>query len=297
MLRLLLTSLALVFCLSQSYIHADSIIAVVDNVIISSNEYNERIKLEQFLSRQSSKHKQERSDKEILQDLLLEKIVQKNAKAIGMVISTEMVHNAVQSIEKGNNMEIGNLRRVLENSSISYQTYQDMIAAQITIQHIEAQLFQQNITITSQDIDNEIITTQLSDNTQVKYIVIEADKNDVSYNVLLKVQKKMPSCDANIVEGKGIQIHSLASSLNSLPVLDKSILSSADTNLPTMIVQSEDKYKFFILCSRDIGSVSAETKNTLWNSIAKEKIMLERQKLLDHWYDNATIEILNRSSP
>ena len=291
-----LVLLVLLCCFHKANAYTNSIVAIVNDVPITSNEYNERIKLEQFLSQQSSSPQKIPTDKQILKTLLIEHIVQANTKEIGIIISTEMVDNSIKSIEQNNNIEIGHFRKIFNDRNISYTSYHNMIRSQIIMQQIEGILLKQNITITNLDIDNKIIDYNLSENPKVSYLVFETDNNDTSYKALLKLKNKMPTCNHTIDFGKNITRKSLSGLLSKLPLLEKSILSSTDINIPTMIVKSGDKYKFFILCSREIGAVSDEIKNNIANNIAQEKVMVERQKLIEGWYDNAVIQILHQDN-
>jgi len=136
----------------------DSVIAVVNDDVITSSELKKRIK--QILAQLKDKKKRLPPKnilyRQILEQLITEKIQLQLAKRASVIISDESVNKVIQKIAKENKLTLSQFKEILQRDGVRYDEFRDNIKNEMTINQLKKRRISNQIVVTEQEVDIEL---------------------------------------------------------------------------------------------------------------------------------------------
>ena len=165
---LLLTPFLALAQAESSYI--DSIIAVVEDDIITNNELNREVaRIQQEYSSKGQHLPASASlNRQILELLINKSILIQEARTRGVQITDTQLNSTMQNLAKRNNKTLAEFREALLASGIDYKVFREDIRDEMAINSIKSSYARQNIDISEQEID-DFIRRRGSDSESLEY--------------------------------------------------------------------------------------------------------------------------------
>jgi len=152
----LLSPLAL--AASQQVKELDSVIAVVNDDVITASELKKRIR--QILAQLKNKKKRLPAKnilyRQILEQLITEKIQLQLAKRASVITSDESVNKVIQKIAKENKLTLTQFKEILQRDGVRYDEFRDNIKNEMTISQLKKRRISNQISVTEQEVDIEL---------------------------------------------------------------------------------------------------------------------------------------------
>ncbi len=163
---------------TQQIEQLDYVIAVVNSDVITATELKRRIK--QVLAQLKNKKKKLPPKnvlfRQILEQLITEKIQLQLAKRASVIIDDETVNNVIQKIARENRLTLPEFRDVLKQDGIEYAEFRQNVKNEITINQLKKRRVENRIVVTDQEIENELKNQKnneaLSDEFHLAHILI-----------------------------------------------------------------------------------------------------------------------------
>ncbi len=136
----------------------DQIIAIVNSDVITSTDLKKRIKrvLAQLKARNSRMPPKNVLYRQILEQLITERLQLQLAKRASVIIGDEAINNIIQKIASENNLTLAEFKDILARDGIKYSEYRQNIKNEITISQLKKRRIENSIVVTEQEIDTEL---------------------------------------------------------------------------------------------------------------------------------------------
>ena len=134
----------------------DQIVAVVEEDVVLRSELDRALVQARGELRASGQPvpPQDAFEREVLEQLILEKLQSAAAAKAGITVSDEEVDAAVASIAERNGITVAQLRQILGNSGMSYSGFRENIRKQILEANFQRQQLGGSIEVSEAEIDN-----------------------------------------------------------------------------------------------------------------------------------------------
>ncbi len=162
---------------------ADSIVAVVNNEVITSVELNERMRLveSRMRSQSAAMPPREELQKQLLERLIVDRAQLQLAKETGIRVDDIMLDRAVARIAEQNKMSLQDFRNQLEREGTPFARFREEIREQIIMQRVREREVDNKIQIAESEIDNylatESVTTQAQQEFNLAQILVRIPEN------------------------------------------------------------------------------------------------------------------------
>jgi len=134
----------------------DRILVVVNDEVITENDLQQKLNsLKAQLAGKGQKVLTQ-ARKQLLDQLILEKIQLQYAKKIGISVDDEMVDKAVKRIADQNKFSVRQLRQALERDGLRYKDFRESIRNEIIIKRLLDQEINNAISVSDSEVDNYI---------------------------------------------------------------------------------------------------------------------------------------------
>lgn len=163
-----ISSLCLLFLFSQAASattqvkELDSVIAVVNNDVITSTDLKKRI--QQILAQLKDKKKKLPPKnvlyRQILEQLITERIQLQLAQRASVIISDESVNKVIQNIARTNKLTISEFKDVLQRDGVKYSEFRKSVKNEITINQLKKRRVENRIVVSEQEINTELKNQQ-----------------------------------------------------------------------------------------------------------------------------------------
>lgn len=173
----------------------DRIVAVVDQLVITENELNDRIRT---VSAQLEKQGGQLPPESVLQKQILERLINDRlqlqlATQTGLRVDDGQLDKTIERIADQNKMDLPQFRQALADEGISYRKFREDIRNEILLARLREREVDNKINVSESEIDN-FLTTQSSrneaqDEYELSHILIRAP-DDSSPDVLQKLKDK-----------------------------------------------------------------------------------------------------------
>lgn len=149
----------------------DKILVVVNDEVITEHDLQQKLKA--LKSQLAGKNKKVLSAarKQLLDQLILEKIQLQYAQRIGISVDDDMVDKAVKRIADQNKFSVRQLRQALERDGLRYQDFRKSIRNEIVTKRLLDQEINNSITVSESEVDNFIAQQRGSSNADVEFNV------------------------------------------------------------------------------------------------------------------------------
>lgn len=263
------------YSISSSFAAKQDIVALVNDRPITIYDLNSRKKMIVTLNHidDSNPAVRKKLDKQVLNLLIEEELLNQHAEKVGGNISEAEINNAIHSIEERNNMPKGHLFQYFKETGVSLKSFKDQIRAELIKYNIMSSL-SGTVAVSPQELDSAIINAS-EKNFQIQgYIYSSLEDNDRSLKKMEKLRKEAAKC-SNLKENLYSEF---ATSENIEDMLKKgladktrSVVLDTKEGSSSSIFRDEGKIKFVTICSKKAVVMDED--------LSKVKIFLSNKKM------------------
>jgi peptidyl-prolyl cis-trans isomerase SurA len=136
----------------------DSIVAVVDESVITARELEDRIKLVKldFVQSNRSLPSNKVLQKQVLEALINDSLLLQEANRRGIKITDGQLNQAMQRLARKNNLSLSDFRKALIADGLNYSKYRETIRREMIVSTLSRQYSQRNATISEAEVDDFI---------------------------------------------------------------------------------------------------------------------------------------------
>jgi len=148
----------------------DTIVAVVDESVITRRELTNRVKLItlDFNRNQRKLPSSDVLERQVLEALINDSLLLQEATRRGIKISDSQLNQSMQRLARQNEMTLSDFRKALIADGLDYEKYRQTLRREITISTLQRQYSQRNATISEAEVD-EFIKQSGSDEASYEY--------------------------------------------------------------------------------------------------------------------------------
>jgi len=138
--------------------YIDSIIAIVEDDVITNFELSEEVKTlrNEYRSRGRNLPASNALNAQVLELMINKSILLQEAKRRGIIVTETQLNNTMQNLAKRNNKSLAEFRQALIASGMEYNAFREEIKKQMIINTIKASYSRQNVDISDQEVDDFI---------------------------------------------------------------------------------------------------------------------------------------------
>ncbi|HRF43758.1 MAG TPA: peptidylprolyl isomerase [Candidatus Competibacteraceae bacterium] len=140
----------------------DTIVAVVNDDVITHRELNTAIALVERQMRQNKVQIPPRADLEtqVLERLILSQLELRTAERNGITVDDTTLNTAIDNLARRNNMSLTQLRQTVEKDGISFAKFRDDVRRELMVARLRQKAVDSQIQISDQDVES--LQTQLA---------------------------------------------------------------------------------------------------------------------------------------
>ena len=294
MIRYFFSALVLLVCFS-AFAKKSDIVALVNDKPITLYDFNARKKMAITLNKidVSNAAVEHQLNKDIVNILIEEEILNQYADKLGNKISKEEVDGAIATIEQRNNMPKGHLIQYIQEMGVDTNSFKQQIRGELIKYNIINSL-SNSVSISPSEIDVAYINSGTGDFTTESWIFTSFDELDQSLKKMEKLKKQLPNCSK--VEEKMYKDFAKAEKftgkIKSLDDKTKSVILDTKSGKTSNIYQEAGKFKLVLVCSKK-SSVSGEDENKVRAFLSNHKMSRKAAKFFKDLRAKAYIKILN----
>lgn len=137
----------------------DHIVAVANDDVITHTELEKRMRLvkQQMQQRQAKLPSDDVLRKQILEQLILERLQLQVAERVGIRVDDETINNVINNIAQENKFTLEQFRQVLAREGYDFADFRQNIKKDITISQLRKRRVENRVTVTEQEVDNYLI--------------------------------------------------------------------------------------------------------------------------------------------
>lgn len=157
----------------------DKIVAIVNDDVITSSEYEQAFSITKLQMSQAQMQIPNESDmkKQVMEQLINKKLQLQIAKQAGVQVSDEELNKAIEQVAESNNVSVSELLTHVNQGGMTTDDYRNEVRDQLTLQKLQQQEFSGKIQpVTAQEVANFMRSKQwqtMSVNSQEKEYHLE----------------------------------------------------------------------------------------------------------------------------
>ncbi len=150
----------------------DTIVAIVDESVITKRELANRIKLVKIDFKQSNRRvpSDDVLQRQVLEALINDSLLLQEAKRRGIKITDSQLNQQMQGMARQNQMSLSDFRQALIADGLDYDKYREAVRRELTINTLSRQYSQRNATISEAEVD-DFIRQSGSDSASFEYLL------------------------------------------------------------------------------------------------------------------------------
>ncbi|MBE0510199.1 MAG: peptidylprolyl isomerase SurA [Chromatiales bacterium] len=151
----LLLLLALGNPLQAAIQEINSIVAVVDNDIITRSELNQRVQtvLQQIRQQGAQQPPRELLERQVLERMIVEKLQLAQAREVGLQIDDEQLNAIIANIAGENNMSLTELRQTLATDGVPFAFFREQIRNEVLISRVRSNQVESRVDVSPTEVD------------------------------------------------------------------------------------------------------------------------------------------------
>lgn len=137
----------------------DHIVAITNDDVVTYTELEKRTHLvkQQLQGRQAKLPSDDILRKQILEQLIMERLQLQVAERVGIRVDDESINQVVNNIARENNLTLEQFREVLAREGYDFADFRENIRKDITISQLRKRRVENRVTVTEQEVDNYLI--------------------------------------------------------------------------------------------------------------------------------------------
>ncbi len=144
----------------------DTIVAVVNNEVITNHELEEKIRLVESRMKAQNMAMPPRAEfrRQLLERLIVDRAQMQLAKEVGIRVDDLMLDRAVAGIAEQNKLSMQDFRNQLEKEGIPFSRFREEIREEITRQRLREREVDSKIQISESEVDNQLAASGATGN-------------------------------------------------------------------------------------------------------------------------------------
>ena len=258
----------------------DSIVAIVDQEVITEKELEEKINsvVNNLKSQKIEIPSESILRKQVLERLIANSIQVQLAYQTGLKINDTQVDKTIERIAEKNKLNIADFKKTLEKDGTNFYKFREEIRNEITIAQLKEREVDSKIIITEGEIDNFLSaqSKEIQDEFEVAHILIRVPE-DASPEKIEKLKNRAEEAYKQIQSGKNFTQVSAAFSetpnaleggnlgwkkTSDLPTLFVDALKKTEIGKPTPILRSPNGFHILKLINKKGSSAPLVVEQT-----------------------------------
>jgi len=155
-LMLAIGTLLLMQAATAAQVSLDSIVAIVDESVITERELKDRIKLvkDDFLRSNRTPPEDDVLQRQVLEALINDSLLLQEARRRGIKITDGQLNQAMQRIARQNDMSLSDFREAIIADGLDYEKARENVRRELTLSTLGRQYSQRNATISDAEVDD-----------------------------------------------------------------------------------------------------------------------------------------------
>ncbi|MEM7564262.1 MAG: peptidylprolyl isomerase, partial [Pseudomonadota bacterium] len=148
----------------------DSIVAIVDESVITRRQLENRIQLVKLELKRGNRNtpNSETLERQVLEGLINDSLLLQEAARRGIKVTDSQLNQTMQSIAKQNNMNLSDYRRALIGEGLNYDKYRETVRRELIISSLQRQYGNRNANISDAEVDDFLARSD-DDETDYEY--------------------------------------------------------------------------------------------------------------------------------
>jgi hypothetical protein len=273
---------------------AKDIVAIVNDKPITMYEFTTRKKMMITLNKIdiSNPETERQLDKDILNILIEEELLNQHLDKVGGTISKEEIDNAVSMIEQKNKMPKGYLVDYMKQLGVSIESFRKQIKGELIKYNIVGSL-SNSVSISPKELDVAVINSGFEDYNIEAWVFTSFDNQEKTLNAMTKLKKQLSSCAkvqdkaySSFADGEKFD-----RKLKNLEDKTKSVVLDTKEGSSSNIYQEDGKFKMVLVCAKK-ASVSGDDVNKVKHFLSNQKMSQKASKFFKDLKAKAYIKIL-----
>lgn len=278
----------------NTFAGTQDIVAIVNDKAITMYEFNARKKMFIALNKidVSNPAANRQLNKDILNILIEEELLNQHSKKVGGKISKEEIDNAISTIEQRNKMPTGYLLQYMRELGVNIDSFKRQIKGEL-IKYNIANSLANSVSISPKELDVAVINSGFDDFDIEAWVFTSFNTEDKTLHQMEKLKKHLSDCTK--VEEKSYSSFAngkkLDGKLKSLEDKTKSVILDTHQGNTTSIYQEDDKFKLVLVCTKK-ASVSGDDINKVKTFLSNQKMSKQAAKFFKDLKSKAYIKIM-----
>jgi peptidyl-prolyl cis-trans isomerase SurA len=149
----------------------DHIVAIVNDDVVTYSELSKQTRLikQRIAQRNVNLPPDDVLQKQILEQLIVERLQIQTAKRTGIRVDDESVNKVITNIAAENNMDLNQFREILIQDGFTFEEFREKIRREIMINQLRKSQVQNKVTVSESEIDNFLasLVTQKDSNNEL----------------------------------------------------------------------------------------------------------------------------------
>lgn len=167
----LLTGPALAKVSSHQIVELDYVIAVINDDVLTNSELEDRIQLvvKQLEEKKTKLPPRDVLKKQIIEQLIMEKIQLQRAHKVGIRVNDETVNKVVTNIARSNGISLDEFRNILLKDGFDFEDFREKIRNEIIVKQLRQRRVENRVNVSPQEIDNYLASQKKRKGTDEEY--------------------------------------------------------------------------------------------------------------------------------
>ena len=226
----------------------DHVVAIVNNDVITNNELRSRIELmkNSFKGNPNQLPPEAVLRKQILENLVLERIQLQRANDVGIQISGPELKQAVADLAQQNKVSVEQLKKNMAREGVAWSTVEAQVRTQLTIQHLLSREIHSQIRISDSDVDSYVKARKEQNDSGIQYnlshILLPVPQN-ASPSVRAKAMQLAKKLRREIITGTSFSTVAIANSKDQYALQGGLIGWRTAAQIPEIFVQALNRLR------------------------------------------------------
>jgi parvulin-like peptidyl-prolyl isomerase len=275
------------FMFSKNSLAYDTIVAVVNNQAITTQDFETRKRMLISLNNIDPKtYSDPRFNKAVIDALVSDLIFSQYASESGIGISASDIDNAMIAIEANNKMPKGYLIRYLNDKGITKEMFASQLKSEL-IKNKLSQQFAKTVNITEKDIQEFVINSNQKP-IKVDFKVISTlDDSKKSYQILKNLKRQLEKTKnfdsaqiQNFINKNELKTEATDTTIDKIQQNQyRSVILSINQGDTSSIIKMDNAYKIIFLNNIEILNLSTEESKYVLNFIGNNELSKKIQSL------------------
>lgn len=287
--------LIFIMLVSSTVMAGQDIAALVNDEPITNYELQARKKMLMVLNniKNADSNIMNQINNAALNSLIEEELLSQHAKKTGQKISSEDIDRAIESIDQRNNRPKGALLSFLKAGGVDVENFRSQIKSELIKMNLMSYL-SRTVAVSPKEIDTIILDSNQKDAKIVAKIFTSLNKESKTLKSMYNLQKHSKTC-ANLKEtsyNKFANVTEVNGNFSNLDPQLQSLVKDLRVNHSSSVFETEDGFRFVLLCEKEIISLTAEENMYVNNFLVNKKMSQKAQKFFSDLKKKAYIKIM-----